>query len=109
MLLFLLPLAVLVAGAAAPAPSAPAKQKRYALRYVFRSDHAAGQAAAAGWNLIDVSSKERADALPGGARALMWLGDYDNKTCNWEISNDDLARRLAGTKDDPKVAGFLFS
>jgi hypothetical protein len=110
LLLLLLPLAVIVAGAAAPAPSAASK--RYALRYIFRSDSAPSApraAVAAGWNLLDVNSKERADALPAGSRGLMWLGDYDNKKCDWQRSNDDLARRLAGTKDDPKVAGFLFS
>ena len=107
MVLFLLPIAALAAGGAAPTPGAAAN--RHTLRYIFRSDQAPRAAAAAGWNLLDVSSKERADELPSGARGLMWLGDYDNSTCNWERSNDDLTRILAGTKDDPKVAGFLFS
>jgi len=109
--LLLLPVVLLMAGAEAPGPEAASTRPspHYSLRYIFRSDKAPRSAVAAGWNLIDVSSKERADELPAGSRALMWLGDYDNKKCDWERSNDQLTQLLAGTRGDPKIAGFLFS
>ncbi len=62
-----------------------------------------------GWNLLDVSSKEEADALPGGVRGLVWVGDYDNTSCSWQVSDTELEQRLAGTAGDPKIAGFFFS
>jgi hypothetical protein len=96
---------------AASSVNADAKPRRPALRYIFWSGgaEAAAGAAAAGWNLLDVSSKEEADGLPPGTRGLMWVGDYDNKRCTWEQSDEELTQRLAGTKSDPRVAGFLFS
>lgn len=107
LVLLLLPLAVLAAGATRYVPSAASSPP--AVRYLFWSGGGELAAAAAGWNLFDVSSKEEADALPPGTRGLMWLGDYDNSTCEWERSDATLARLLAGTNTDPRVAGFLFS
>src|SRR3954469_6597185 len=108
MLLLLLPLAVVSAGAA-PAARDSVANPRPALRYLFDSGSAQGAAAAAGWNLLDVSSKDEADALPPGTRGLMWLGDYDNATCDWERPDAELERLLAGTARDPHIYGFLFS
>ncbi|MFL5966427.1 MAG: metallophosphoesterase [Gaiellaceae bacterium] len=108
----MLGLALALAAFAGAARSMPAKlsaHPRFAIRYVFDSDHAARAAAAAGWNLIDVSSKDEADALPAGTRGLMWLGDYDNTSCSWERSDDEVRNALAGTARDPKIYGFLFS
>ena len=125
LVLLLLPLAACAAGAAfaardsvgseRPTPvtawsaDAGAKLRRPALRYLFWSGSGQAAAAAAGWNLLDVSSKEEADALPPRTRGLMWVGDYDNKRCAWERSDAEIAQRVAGTRDDPRVAGFLFS
>jgi hypothetical protein len=81
------------------------------LPYRYLIDSGSGQAAAAayGWNLLDVGSRDEADALPRGTRGLVWVGDYDNTTCSWEVSDADVARRLAGAAGDPKVAGVFFS
>jgi hypothetical protein len=109
--LWLLPLVALAAISAPSSSGARAKPTPPALRYIFWSNtpEAASAAAASGWNLFDVSSKEQADALPAGTRGLMWLGDYDNKSCAWERSDEDLTRLLAGTRNDRHIAGFLFS
>jgi Calcineurin-like phosphoesterase len=107
--ILLLPLVVLVAGANAQAPRGAAEQRPPALRYVFNSGGAQAAAAAAGWNLLDVSSKKEADALPRGTRGLVWLGDYDNSACAWERSDAELEALLAGTAGDRRIAGFLFS
>jgi hypothetical protein len=77
-------------------------------RYIYNSDSAVVAAAAAGWNLIDVGSKAAADALPRGIRGLVWVGDYDNSNCSWELSDAALQRETAGG-GDPKVAGYFFS
>jgi O-antigen/teichoic acid export membrane protein len=91
-------------GSASPAPRTP-------LQYRYLIDSGSGQAAAAanGWNLLDVGSRAEADTLPKGTRGLVWVGDYDNNTCTWQVSNAEIARRLAGAARDPKVAGVFFS
>jgi hypothetical protein len=103
---------VLVAGLAAViGPARPRAQDAVrvpGLRYIFNSSDPRA-AAAAGWNLLDVSSKAAADALPAGTRGLVWVGDYDNKSCNWERSDATLKRTLTNTATDGKVFGFLFS
>src|SRR5204862_1573649 len=89
--------------------AAPSKQQPPRYRYIFDSGSAASAAASAGWNLIDVDSKSEADNLPSGARALIWLGDYDNSACSWELSDTQLRGELASMAPDPKVAGYFFS
>jgi hypothetical protein len=89
--------------------AALSKQQAPRYRYIFGSGSAASAAASAGWNLIDVDSKTEADRLPSGARALLWLGDYDNSTCAWELSEAELRAELASMAGDPKVAGYFFS
>jgi calcineurin-like phosphoesterase family protein len=105
-LLLLVPLAVVVVSGA---PAARETARPTALRYIFDSGGAQASAAAAGWNLLDVSSKAEADALPPRTRGLMWLGDYDNSSCTWEQSDAEIAKLVAGTARDRRVFGFLFS
>ncbi len=83
----------------------------HAPTYRYIVDSGPDQAAAArhGWNLLDVSSKEEADTLPRGTRGLVWVGDYDNSTCRWEVSDAELRRRLAGMAADARIAGFYIS
>ena len=59
-------------------------------RYIFSSEPAQAAAASHGWNLLDVSSQLSADQLPGPTRAMMYAGDYDNSTCEWEVSDSEL-------------------
>jgi Calcineurin-like phosphoesterase len=111
----LIPLAVCAAAIALATPSAGSSNRTapdlhpFPFRYLI--DSGSGQAAAAsyGWNLLDVSSKAAADELPRGTRGLVWVGDYDNTTCSWEVSDAELRQRLAGTAGDRRVAGFFFS
>ena len=91
-------------------PSAPAetsKAPRY--RYMIDSGSSAPLVASYGWNLLDVSSKWRADRLPGRTRGLVWLGDYDNSTCAWEVSDKELRRDVQQMARDRKVFGFYIS
>jgi hypothetical protein len=95
-------------GGAGPGAAEHARTPPPRFRYIYNSDSAAVAAAAAGWNLIDVGSKAAADALPRGTRGLVWVGDYDNSTCSWELSDAALQRETAGG-GDAKVAGYFFS
>jgi hypothetical protein len=104
-------LAIAVCGLIGGSGSGAADQTRTPpprFRYIYNSDSAAVAVAAAGWNLIDVGSKAAADALPRGVRGLVWVGDYDNSSCSWELSDAALQQETAGG-GDPKVAGYFFS
>jgi hypothetical protein len=98
---------------AAPSPtpgttngSAP----RYRYIYNSASGSPPGQAGAAlnGWNLLDVGSKDSADALPAGTKGLVWLGDYA-ANCTWEMSDAAVTDEVTSAIGDPKVAGYFFS
>jgi len=78
-------------------------------RYMFSSEPAQAVVAAHGWNLLDVSSQSSADRLPGRTRGIMYVGDYDNSTCEWEIPDLELTAQVAAMAGDPKVAGYYFS
>src|SRR5436190_21603737 len=58
-----------------------------------------------GYNLIDATTKDEADAVPPGTHAQVWLFDYDNRTCTWE--KDDAYVRNAGSSmaNEPHVGG----
>ena len=95
---------------ASPAPAAGTSSKpapRY--RYIYNSGSDQAGAAANGWNLLDAGSKSTADALPAGTKGLVWLGDYDNQTCGWEMSDADVTTEVTSAIGDPKVAGYFFS
>jgi hypothetical protein len=79
------------------------------LRYMYDSGGAQSTVAADGWDLLDVNTKAEADALPAGARALMWVGDYDNSKCAWEMSDSALSSLVSSTVGDAKVAGYFIS
>lgn len=78
-------------------------------RYRYIYDSSPGQVSAArhGWNLLDVGSQWAADRLPRGARGLVWVGDYDNSTCSWQVSDSELRSDIRA--GDRKVAGYFFS
>jgi len=78
-------------------------------RYIFSSESAQTVVASHGWNLLDVSSQASADQLPGRTRGMMYMGDYDNSTCDWEVSAPELTAKVAAMAGDPKVAGYYFS
>src|SRR5947199_7683851 len=78
-------------------------------RYIYNSDAAAPIAVSTGWNLIDVGSQWAADHLPAGARGLVWLGDYDNHTCAWELSDAALKTKVTAAAGDPNVFGYFLS
>ncbi len=78
-------------------------------RYIYNSSPAQTAAAARGWNQLDVGSKWAADRLPSGTRGLVWVGDYDNSACRWEVPDAELGGDVSTMAGDRKVAGFFFS
>ena len=60
-----------------------------------------------GYNLIDVSTKSEADAVPAGTLAQVWLYDYDNTTCSWEKDDTYITNLVTSMANDPKVAEIL--
>ena len=78
-------------------------------RYIYNSASAARAVVSSGWNLVDVGSQASADSLPNGARGLVWVGDYDNSTCSWELRDSALAAKVAAAVGDRKVFGYFFS
>jgi hypothetical protein len=101
---FLLSSLLLVATASSTATSGTPP-----LRYIYDSDAAAKDAIANGWNLIDVGSQWSADHLPPGARGLVWVGDYDNGSCTWQVSDSDLKSTVTAARNDARVFGFFIS
>lgn len=84
-----------------------ARPPRY--RFIFSSESAPGTVASNGWNLLDVGSKWDADRLPAGTKGLVWVGDYDNSACAWEVSDAALKSKLSAMAGDPKIVGYFFS
>src|SRR5919204_3421946 len=80
-----------------------------AFRYIYNASSAARTVVADGWNLIDVGSKSSADELPPGARGLVWVGDYDNGSCSWEVSAASIRHDVSAAAGDRKVFGWFFS
>lgn len=78
-------------------------------RYTFENGNAASTTASYGWNLADVGGKSEADALPTGMKGLVWVGDYDNSTCGWQVSDASLTATVQKMVGDPHVFGFFFS
>jgi Calcineurin-like phosphoesterase len=91
---------------AAP-PPATTSAPRY--RYIYNSGPDQAGAAANGWNLLDVGSSDAANALPAGTKGLVWVGDYDNGSCSWQLPDDDLTAEVSSAIGDAKVAGYFFS
>jgi hypothetical protein len=113
--LFLAAIVALACGsatAAATKPKAPAKASlgpAPSYRYIYDADSVAATVVSDGWNLVDVGSKSSADRLPGNARGLVWVGDYDNGSCSWEMSDASIKSEVTPAVHDPKVFGYFFS
>jgi chitodextrinase len=75
--------------------------------YFGDSDPAANRTLGA--TLIDVGSRSAADGLPTGLQGMVWVGDYDNTTCSWSLSDSALTSAVTAARGDPKVFGWFFS
>jgi hypothetical protein len=81
-----------------------------ALRYLVGSGDVASEAAADGWTLLDTGPyRSIIDALPAGTQALVWVGDYDNASCAWQVSDATLTSEVKALAGDARVAGYFIS
>jgi hypothetical protein len=78
-------------------------------RFIYNSSSAAATVIANGWDLVDVGSQWSADHLPGRTKGLVWIGDYDNGSCSWEVSDAEVRAHVSAAARDPKVFGWFFS
>ena len=78
-------------------------------RYTYNNGTAAPTTASYGWNLADVGGKSAADALPAGMQGLVWVGDYDNSTCSWQVSDATLTTKVQSMVGDAHVFGYFIS
>jgi hypothetical protein len=78
-------------------------------RYVYFSSSNPKGTVKNGWNLLDVGSVSSADALPRGAKGLVWVGDYDNDNCSWEQTDAQVRSEVEKAVGDRKVYGFFIS
>ena len=95
------------ATSACPPPAASFNPAKW--RFAYSNRLVQDQMARYGYNLIDVSTKDEADAVPAGMLAQVWLYDYDNTTCSWEKDDTYVRKMVASVANDPRVAGFYFS
>jgi hypothetical protein len=63
---------------------------------------------ARGFNYID-STPADVDDLTGSLKGLVWVGDYDNATCTWEVPDSTLTSEVTAHTDDVKVGAWYIS
>jgi hypothetical protein len=104
-------LAAAYTGARLAAPGRSAAAQLPQLRYRYLTNLANGTVDRDyGYNLVDLGPDRAAiDALPGGERALVWIGNYSLSACAFTVSDADLRQALGELARDPKVAGYYIA
>jgi chitodextrinase len=97
------------AAKAASTSACPVQGTGIKYRFAYSNDADQNLMPGYGYNLIDVATKSEADATPAGTQGQVWLWDYDNTTCSWELDDATISARVSEMANDPKVAGFYFS
>jgi hypothetical protein len=107
--------------ALAPVSMSGAEAQHRAQHYTANTSGDEEAAAAAGFNVLDVTmrstgaaTKTAIDGLPAGTRALVWAGNLDNETCGLAGSDTSQATfdanvRSAALGADPKLFGYYLS
>jgi hypothetical protein len=83
----------------------------YSSRGVYdrESDGTFDQITSHGFNLIDSSPGTLSDLSGSGMKGLTWVGDYNNSTCSWEVSDSSLTSTVTAHKGDPNVGVWFIS
>jgi hypothetical protein len=76
--------------------------------YDREADGGFSHIAGLGFNLIDSGTGDF-DDLTGSLKGMVWVGDYDNATCSWQMSDADLLSVVTAHRDDPKVGVWFIS
>jgi len=105
------------AAAPGPTPGSPGtpggpfpSPGRYAWRGMYDRDTTGGfsDIAALGFSLIDSGTGD-VDDLTGDLKGMVWVGDYDNSTCSWQMSDAALVSEVTAHRGDPRVGVWFFS
>jgi hypothetical protein len=64
--------------------------------------------ASLGFNLIDSVPGTVADVQPG-LEAMVWVGNFDDETCTFEMSDSELSTHVAALAGDPRVGVWFIS
>lgn len=87
------------------------QQPRAPLHYAVNLDGDYRGAAAAGFNLADVSSASALNRLPPGMRGVLWLrSGYNGRrnACGWRLDDDRLRTIVASVRNHPRFSGIYF-
>jgi hypothetical protein len=76
--------------------------------YDREADGSFSHIAAAGFNLIDSGTGDF-DGLTGNLKGMVWVGDYDNTTCSWQMSDAALRSEVTAHRGDPRVGVWFIS
>jgi len=87
---------------------AAATEQREHLHLTVNLDGDYTGAAAAGFNLADVSSQSALNALPEGMKGVYWLGNGYNLKCSWRLSDRQISDTVRAIKDNPKFSGIYY-
>jgi hypothetical protein len=91
----------------------PAGSPSIAVRYVFSHDSSTSGfdiEVDTGFNALDEGPDPSVlGSLLAGTKALVWLGNYDNTTCDWEQSDDEIRTDVGAIAGNPNVAGYYIA
>jgi hypothetical protein len=72
----------------------------------MKADYAG--AAAAGFNLVDVSTQSSLNALPEGMKGVYWLGNGYKKECSWRLRDQQITAIVMAIRDNRKFSGIYY-
>jgi hypothetical protein len=90
-----------------PAPDPPPRYERRGL-FSREVDGSFTAIAGLGFNLID-SRPSNVDELTNGLEGMVWVGNYDNATCAFDMSDEELRAHVEALAGDPKVGVWFVS
>jgi hypothetical protein len=98
-------------GGGSPGSTTSAAAGHSRLRYRYMTGLSDGtRARHYGYSLVDLGpDRPTIDALPAGERALVWLGNYSLRTCQFTSPDASVRQALRGLAGDPKVAGYYIA
>lgn len=61
-----------------------------------------------GFDLADVGSVAKLNALPDGMKGVLWLGNGYNSTCEWRLSDAEVTDAVKSARVHPKFSGIYY-
>jgi hypothetical protein len=104
-----------VVAATAPVSAVPASSARAHFTVNLKGSYSAARAA--GFNVFDVAGsqnnpagvKSKLNALPAGAKAMIWVGNLDNASSTPGFTLAQFKAQVNALKSDPRVYGYFIA